>query len=155
MENASKALLIAGAILVAILLVALGMLVYTAGKANVEKSGTQLDSAQVQAFNSKFTNYEGVRSGTEVVALINDILMNGQNTESLNNGVAFNYVLPDNNAKLNAYKRLLRPNDKYQIKCEFSPETGVVSNCSLYTADGSTEVYLNAARTELKPAVQK
>lgn len=96
MENASKALLIAGAILIAILLIALGMMAYTAGKGQVEKSGSQLDAAQVQSANSVFTNYEGRRTGSEVKALASLVASYNANTQSVfnTNNVNIAYTAP-------------------------------------------------------------
>ena len=72
MENASKALLIAGAILLAILLISLGIMVFTQAQSTVETSG--MSQAEITAFNNKFLKYEGTKSGTEVKALINEVL---------------------------------------------------------------------------------
>lgn len=76
MENASKALIIAGAILLSILIIALGMGVYNQAKngmGNADLSGTE-----VNAHNSKFEAYEGRMKGTEVSALITTIKSNNR-----------------------------------------------------------------------------
>ena len=52
MENASKALIIAGAILISILLISLGIVIYNSAKDAA--STDQMDDFQVSAFNSKF-----------------------------------------------------------------------------------------------------
>ena len=64
MENASKALIIAGAILLSILIIGLGMAIYqqAAGAMN----GANMDPTKIQAYNSEFLNYEGTQSGTQV-----------------------------------------------------------------------------------------
>ena len=49
MENASKALIIAGAILISILIVGLGVIIYN-NVADVAKTGT-LDSTQINSHN--------------------------------------------------------------------------------------------------------
>ena len=53
MENASKALIIAGAILISILLIGLGVYVYTMAQQATE--GVGLDSEKAQTQNNKFT----------------------------------------------------------------------------------------------------
>ena len=68
MENASKALIIAGAILLSILLISLGIMVYNNAKGTVNNAN--LDSETVQAFNTKFTQYGGKQRGTALNALI-------------------------------------------------------------------------------------
>ncbi len=73
MENSSKALLIAGTILIVILLISLGVYVFvTNGNALLSK--TSNDQAEDKAFNSKLVNYEGNNiSGTDVKQLIKDV----------------------------------------------------------------------------------
>ena len=57
MENASKALIIAGAILLAIVIISLGLIVVN----NVRNvtDNTNLSEQEIQSFNAKFTAYEG------------------------------------------------------------------------------------------------
>ena len=57
MENASKALIIAGAILVSILIISLGIMVYNNAKSTV--GDANLDSETIQTYNNKFTMYAG------------------------------------------------------------------------------------------------
>ena len=71
MENASKALIIAGAILLSILIIGLGMYIYQ--QANSATQGTNLDPTKAQAYNGEFLQYEGVRTGTDVKALVSAI----------------------------------------------------------------------------------
>ena len=62
MENASKALIIAGAILLSILLISLGIMVYNNSKNAV--GSADLSDVQIQSFNSQFTAYTGVSGKT-------------------------------------------------------------------------------------------
>ncbi len=57
MENASKALIIAGAILLSILLISLGIMVYNNAKGTI--SDANLDSEAAQTFNTKISQYCG------------------------------------------------------------------------------------------------
>lgn len=72
MENASKALIIAGAILLSILLISLGIMVYNNAKGTVNNAN--LDSETAQAFNTKFTQYGGTQRGTALNALIDTVI---------------------------------------------------------------------------------
>ena len=56
MENASKALLIAGAILLVIAIIAIGMVILGQGQDVVDKTGGQIDAMSVNAHNSQFAN---------------------------------------------------------------------------------------------------
>ena len=67
MENASKALIIAGAILLSILIIGLGMFIYQ--QAANAMGDTGLSDQEITAFNSKFEDYEGTKRGSEVQAL--------------------------------------------------------------------------------------
>lgn len=58
MENASKALIIAGAILLAILLITLGIFVFT--QAQDTLGSINLSEQEVLAFNNKFLAYEWI-----------------------------------------------------------------------------------------------
>ena len=81
MENASKALIIAGAILLAILIIALGVFIF-----NKAKSATNMDdlnNQQVEAHNATFQNYEGTINGTQAKALIDAIRNNNQSMPTL------------------------------------------------------------------------
>ena len=59
MENASKALIIAGAILIAILLISVGILVMNSTGSVTDEVGKTADTMALQTFNSQFTTYEG------------------------------------------------------------------------------------------------
>ena len=71
MENASKALIIAGAILLAILLISLGIMVFQQGQDAIKNSG--MSKAEISAFNGQFTKYEGDRRGSDVKSLIQEV----------------------------------------------------------------------------------
>ena len=73
MENAVKALLIAAAVLIAILIISLGLVVYNKASETVEGAG-DLSEYQIHQFNEKFTKYQGTNvSGSDVNALITTI----------------------------------------------------------------------------------
>ncbi len=83
MENASKALIIAGAILIAILLIGIGMFLYQAAQQPISEAGSQMDEQAIRMFNSKFENYDGKQKGTSVKALISEVITsNSQNEDS-------------------------------------------------------------------------
>ena len=76
MENATKALLIAAAVLVAILIISLGLVVYNMAEETV-KNNSSLSAQEIQAFNDQFTQYEGENvRGTRVNSLLKTALNN-------------------------------------------------------------------------------
>lgn len=73
MENATKALLIAAAVLIAILIISLGLVVYNSSAETVNQAN--LSQQEVQAANEKFTRYNGQhKRGSEVNAMLNTVL---------------------------------------------------------------------------------
>lgn len=84
MENASKALIIAGAILLSILLISLGIMIFNQAQDSVQNSG--MSKANVQAFNNTFLKYEGTKSGTDIKSLIQEVSANNTQDTSDNTG---------------------------------------------------------------------
>lgn len=81
MENASKALIIAGAILLAILLISLGIMIFNQAQDTVNNSG--MSQAEITAFNNKFLKYEGKGKKTsDIKMLANEVLVS--NAEASN-----------------------------------------------------------------------
>ena len=80
MENASKELIISGAILLAILLISLGIMIFNQAQDTVNNSG--MSQAEITAFNNKFLKYEGTKKGSEVKSLINEVI--SSNSDSNN-----------------------------------------------------------------------
>ncbi len=75
MENASKALIIAGAILLAILIISLGIMIYNQASGVVNNNA--VGEVDISTFNNKFTQYEGDRvRGAQVNALLQQIQSN-------------------------------------------------------------------------------
>ncbi len=75
MENASKALIIAGAILLSILIISLGIMIFRQASGVVDSNA--MDEVAVSSFNQKFTQYEGENiRGANVNALINTVIQN-------------------------------------------------------------------------------
>lgn len=80
MENASKALIIAGAILLSILLISLGIMIFNQAQSAINGSG--MSDAQVSAFNQKFTKYNGNQKGSQIRALVQEVMSNNNGEEA-------------------------------------------------------------------------
>lgn len=73
MENASKALIIAGAILISIVLISLGIIVINNTQNTVNNA--DMTEQEISTFNNKFEKYEGEAvSGSKVNALLDTII---------------------------------------------------------------------------------
>lgn len=91
MENASKALIIAGAILISILIVGLGVIIYH-NVSDIAGDTSAIDQTQVSAHNSPIESYFGDQvTGSNVRALITYV--NGINrTAQANDNIIGNYI---------------------------------------------------------------
>lgn len=74
MENASKALIIAGSVLLAIMLVAMGVTIFT--RARNSADSTSLDATEISMFNQKFERFDGKRSGSNIKSLCSFAISN-------------------------------------------------------------------------------
>ena len=75
MENASKALIIAGAILLAILIISLGIMIYQQASGVVNNNA--MSEVDISSFNQKFLQYTGTNvRGAQVNSLLNQIQTN-------------------------------------------------------------------------------
>lgn len=80
MENASKALLIAGAILLAILLISLGIMIFNTASDTITSSG--MSDMQQTTFNQKFEKYQGKQKGSAIRSLVQEVMANNNNDQA-------------------------------------------------------------------------
>lgn len=71
MENATKALLIAGSVLIAIVLIAVGIKILGSTSGTVNQVESVSNAMEKSIFNSQYTQFEGAQKGTAVKKLIN------------------------------------------------------------------------------------
>ena len=76
MENASKALIIAGAILLSILIIAVGIYIFNNAQGTIDESIASMNTQEIEGFNSQFTSYSNKQSGANVKALIGRLIAN-------------------------------------------------------------------------------
>lgn len=121
MENASKALIIAGAILLAILIIALGVFIFNKAKSSATNMD-DLSNQQVQAHNSTFQNYEGTINGTGAKDLIDAIRNNNQQMPDLGDieiqsGKAGTVTVSNTKATadLTKLKNAFQPTEQYEV----------------------------------------
>lgn len=81
MENATKALLIAAAVLIAVLIISLGIVVYRMASETIDS--VNFSGQEITAFNDQFTQYQGQhRRGSEVNAMLNTVLASNMKSSS-------------------------------------------------------------------------
>lgn len=125
MENATKALLIAAAVLVAIIIISLTLVIVRQGQEAVK--GADLSEAEAAEFNSKFLSYEGTNVSTsQVNALLNTVLVHNQQEEAAGTEIFVDVeedevVILDENDNSIPRKS---GNDYYTVTCEY--ESGLI-----------------------------
>ena len=82
MENATKALLIAGGVLIVILIIGVGMAIFNAGQDAVKAGEDQAGSQALTIFNGQFEKYAGKQKGSVVRNLISTIITNNASSET-------------------------------------------------------------------------
>ena len=149
MENASKALIIAGAILLSIAIIGLGMGIFD--KASNMMNDPGMDEATINAFNGKFESYVGTnKSGSDVKNLIQTMIThNNANIDDpsmqvrlLSDGATHvpNNKAPEKNVKIpGTAKSKIKSGRTYRVEIDYSEATGLICSIdiSIKKTDGS------------------
>jgi len=142
MENASKALIIAGAILISILLISVGIMVMNSAGSATDEVGSTADSMARQQFNSQFTAYEGKdKSANDVKQLI--ALIRSNNGAQGNGSVKID-LLPEGETLPGATSKTTRKEKSVYLKSGkfISSSDGKEKTCITSTAKlSSTKTY--------------
>lgn len=83
MENATKALMIAGAVLIAIMVISVAMMIFSSGNEVIDEGMGQVGQLSIDQFNAKFLAYEGPIKGSKLKSLISDVIT----SNTTNNGI--------------------------------------------------------------------
>ncbi len=73
MDNASKALIMAGGILIGVMLISLGTYMLTIGRGVSDSSERQIKATQIESFNNFFIKYDSVITGLDVYNILGKI----------------------------------------------------------------------------------
>lgn len=150
MENASKALIIAAAILLSILIIALGMSVYNNAKAS--SGNIDLTAQEISSHNAQFEAYEGRQKGREVRTLLNTIYNNNSLHEDrfvkvyARNAISGSWNIiscpsstskAENNAKIkNGISNIIN-NAEYMVKLHYGSQKSDSSGNGYITIDSN------------------
>ena len=131
MENASKALIIAGAILLAILIISLGIMIYNQASGVVNNNA--MSEVDISTFNNKFTQYEGTNvRGAQVKALIQQVVTNNvTNSEDDSRQVKINNATVNNASSVKVNSNDISTGKTYAVTTKTDPNTGLVSNIEI------------------------
>lgn len=116
MENASKALLIAGGVLIALIIITMFILIFNRMASIQEEQAERTELEQLAAFNSEFEAYnKQIMYGVDVITLINKVEENNKKY-SRNNDYKITIVL--NNVEISNSSSLIGTDqEKYIYKC--------------------------------------
>lgn len=133
MENASKALIIAGAILLAILIISLGIMIF--GQAKGVMDGNAMSDVEIQQFNSKFTMYEGERvRGATVNSMLQTVLANNVSADDDNRKVAVTGAVTMNKGDTSIPSTKAATGAIYDVKCVYgtgNADKGLVTSITV------------------------
>lgn len=139
MENASKALIIAGAILISILLIGVGMMVYQGAIGGVEEGINRMSQQEKDMFNTQFTQYEGEKiKGNNVKALIQNVISSNSTNQDIEGklvSIAGDSTFePKEGAlltnEMSAYRSKINTGATYSVVLEYS-DAGLVNKVTI------------------------
>lgn len=144
MENASKALIIAGAIIVSIVIISLGVMI-VGNVSGIISSQSDMSSQEVQAFNSPFLAYEGTQKGSNARTLYN-LVKSHNNTHTDDKSLQITLTIDagdfeagatqaandtDNNAEMAT--NTLKAGNTYTISYATDPNSGRITAINIQT----------------------
>ena len=143
MENATKALLIAAAILIAILIISLGIVVYNMAAETVQN--VNMSEQEIKAFNDQFTRYEGEnKTGSTVNALVQTVLTSNVKymadegaTEDNPKLVQITGGVCDLAKTANTAPKKVATGERFTVTCTVNTSTGLIDTITV-TKKGST-----------------
>ena len=74
MENATKALIIAGAILISIILISIGIMVVQSASGVTGAAAEEMSKQEIDLFNAQFSSYAGQQKGSTVRSLMGVVI---------------------------------------------------------------------------------
>lgn len=136
MENATKALLIAAAVLVAILIISLGLVVYNMAAETVNSQN--LSQQEVQAQNEKFARYDGTnKRGSEVNAMLKTVLQSNMDLSATNKSAGLVNVKSEGTADISlttgatSITKRADTSKMYDIIVEYDSKSGLVNQITV------------------------
>lgn len=112
MENASKALIIAGSVLIAILVISLGLLIFKSTSGTTDQTQELDKTLEVQQFNSQFLKYCGESvKGSQVRTLCEVIIAHNANSD---NKVSINEK--ETATAISTYRNNIKTNSTYKVE---------------------------------------
>lgn len=124
MENASKALIIAGSVLIAILIISLGLFIFKSTEGTTDQTKKLGETLEVQQFNSQFLKYCGDSvKGSQVRTLCEVIIAHNANSEDSKKVKIFN---SDDVNYISTERNKIKTNQNYKVTQHINKPTGLI-----------------------------
>lgn len=127
MENASKALIIAGSVLIAILVISLGLLIFKSTQGTTDQTQELGKTLEVQQFNSQFLKYCGTSvKGSQVRTLCEVIIAHNANSD---NKVSIN--TKSDATDISNIRNSIKTNQNYSVTQNINKSTGLIESITV------------------------
>lgn len=135
MENATKALLIAAAVLIAILLISFGVYIINNTR-DIITNNQGLDELEIDQFNQKFTQYEGTSvSGSKANSLLRAVFNHNMTQEDESRKVTVNYT-DDNGTETKDYvgkddttaPKAIPTGSRYEVTANYDSKSHLITS---------------------------
>ena len=138
MDNASKALIMAGAILIAVAIVGIGIYIFSAANGMTDDALNQIDALTVTSINSQLQQYEGTIRGREVKALLNTARsINKQN--ALPDSQQIQAKLPGvDSGAIPINTKSIKDNSTYKVTFTYGGPGGYINLITIATTSATT-----------------
>lgn len=142
MENASKALIMAGSILIALIIISLGVMIFK-NYSNSVKNNTSLDKQTIAAFNRRIDPYIGDNKSASQVNTLRDIAISINNNAkveggsmqyvnmTINGSVVTSYDSSDNKVKVTINNVKAETGKFYNVEPTYNPDTGLINTITI------------------------
>lgn len=129
MENASKALIIAGAILVSILIIGLGMMIFNNAKDATDTSS--LTTQQITTYNSTFDAYVGEKVGGSNVKALYEAVKNHNLANSTDDSLIISINDKTEASDLTSARSSIKTGKTYKVSAEYDTNTGYINKITI------------------------
>ena len=129
MDNASKALIIAGAVLIAVMLVSVGVLIYNQSRSVIDVAGDKIGGMSASMFNNEYSQYVGDKQSKAAVNSLIDAV-NGLNRSSSDYSIELSGATADDSS-IPTYKHMTDKNATYKVEDTAWDSAGFITTISI------------------------
>lgn len=133
MENATKALMIAGAVLIAILIISVAMMIFGQGNDIINQSSGKINQVEQKSFNTEFEAYADEQKGSTLKQLISTVITSnntyGESQPEKKITMTYGSTTGDDATKLTAIRSALKAGVTYNVTLGY--EAGYVHTITI------------------------